>query len=146
MILRLTASLAVSFAALLAAAPACAADAPAQAVTVSTCEATGPRNAQNWLNVFGVNVSQPATPAMLMIDFQNASNKPIATVEFGYVRNGRIVAMVRDTGTFAPNAAITHGYGLSDTAGEIAMGGTCVPLRVQYADGSTWMNSAMPAH
>jgi hypothetical protein len=141
--LKHTASIAGCVAALLTAAPAWA-DPMGQAVTVNGCAASPPHNAQTWLNVFGSNVHEPAMPAMLMIDFQNASSKPISSVDFGFVQNGRVVTTVRDVGMFAPNAVIMHAYGLDYTVPNAS--GTCVPLRIQYADGSSWMNPTMPAH
>jgi hypothetical protein len=41
---------------------------------------------------------------------------------------------------------IMHAYGIADTAVPAGATPECVPLRVRYADGTTWMNPSMPAH
>ncbi len=142
---RFAASAAVLFSGLF---PAIAsAETTSQAIKVNGCVATAATHSQTWLTSFGTNVTQPGIPPVLMIDFANTSQKSISSVEFGLVENGRIVAMVRDVGTFAPNASVMHAYGIRDTGGSSsAEPASCVPLAVHYTDGTAWMNSNMPAH
>jgi hypothetical protein len=142
--LRYLASIAVFSTAFFSAVPAPAQTVP-QAVSVSGCAANGAQQQQYYINVFGANVSEPAVPSVLMIDFQNVSPKPISAVEFGLVKDGKLITTVRDVGMFAPNAVIMHAYGTNYALGD-DVNASCVPLRVQYADGTTWMSSNMPAH
>jgi hypothetical protein len=116
-------------------------------VQVHGCVASAGAPAQTFTSPFGQQVAQPSLPPMLMIDFANASSNPIATVDFGLVSNGKVVAMVRDVGMFAPNATVMHAYGIQ--ASQVPGSGsaaTCIPLSVKYADGTTWMNPNMPGH
>jgi hypothetical protein len=117
-----------------------------QIVQVHGCVASAGAAAQNFTSPFGQMVAQPSLPPMLMIDFANVSSNPIASVDFGLVSNGKVVAMVRDTGMFAPNATIMHAYGIQASQVPSGSGATCIPLRVQYANGTTWMNPDMPGH
>jgi hypothetical protein len=126
------------------AAPAMAADA-SPAVNVTGCATNGAQPQQQWTSVFGGNVYTPAVPSVLMIDFENVSSKPIKAVEFGLVKNGKVVTMVRDAGTFVPNALVMHAFG-SDIDLGTDTNATCVPLRIEYADGTAWMPPAMPDH
>jgi len=140
------ASLGVLVAVLASAAPASADTMmAAPVVKVNGCGASATMPAQVFTSVFGGPMTQAATPAMLMIDFTNASKKPISSVEFGYVENGKVRAMVKDVGSFSPESTVMHAFMLSDEsllAHAATM--TCVPLRVKYADGTTWMNPEMP--
>ncbi len=134
---------------LVAALPAAIAAAPAAAdvIRVDGCVASPARPEASYMGPFTKMILQPGLPAMALVDFVNASNAPIDTVEFGLVADGKLLAVVRDQGSFAPNARIMHAYGIADSAVPPA-GSTaeCVPLRVRYADGTTWMNPTMPAH
>jgi hypothetical protein len=140
------ASIGALVAALAVAAPASADTMASPVVKVNACGGSAASAAQNYMNVFGGSVTQAATPAMLMIDFKNVSQKPISSVEFGYVQNGKVRATVRDAGTFDPDSVVMHAFALGD-ASLVANASTmsCVPLRVKFADGSTWMNPEMPA-
>jgi hypothetical protein len=122
------------------------ADTPAQTVTVSGCMARAAVAAQNWMSPFGSQVSQPPIPAMLVVDFTNAASTPLSAVEFAVVSNGKAISMVRDSGTFAPNARIMHAFGISNSAVPMDTMLTCVPVRAKFADGTTWMNPSMPSH
>jgi len=118
-----------------------------QVIKVNGCAATAATHSQTWLTSLGSNVTQPGVPPVLMIDFANTSQKAISSIEFGLVENGRIVAMVRDVGMFAPNAIVMHAYGISDKSVPANAASTaCVPLALHYADGTMWMNSNLPAH
>lgn len=146
--------LAISGAGLLALAPPAAGAAPmagppsmAEVIHVDACGASAGHPEQSYMGPFTKMVLQPALPPMAMIDFFNASDRPISAVEFGLVADGKLVAIVRDMGSFAPKARIMHAYGIADAAVPPAKAMTeCVPLRVRYADGTTWMNPSMPAH
>jgi hypothetical protein len=133
---------------LLALAPTLGGAAPmAQIVHVDGCGASAGDPAQSFMGPFHSEITQPGLPAMAMIDFFNATNNEISSIEFGLVADGKLLAVVRDTGSFAPNARIMHAYGIDAAAVPPAGAQTeCVPLRVRYANGSTWMNPSMPAH
>jgi hypothetical protein len=145
---------AISGPALLALAPMVSGAAPmggapsmAEVVHVDACTASAGHPEASYMGPFNKMVLQPALPPMAMIDFFNASSRPISAIEFGLVADGKLLAVVRDLGSFAPNARIMHAYGIAEAAVPPAGAMTeCVPLRVRYADGTTWMNPTMPAH
>lgn len=129
------------------AAPMAGAPAMAEVVHVAACGASAGQPEASYMGPFNKMLLQPALPPMAMIDFFNASNRPISAIEFGLVAGGKLLAVVRDVGSFAPNARIMHSYGIAATAVPPPNAMTaCVPLRVRYADGTTWMNPSMPAH
>lgn len=134
---------------LVAASQAAMAAAPAagDVVRVDGCVASPARPEASYMGPFTKMILQPGLPAMALVDFVNASGASINTVEFGLVADGKLLAVVRDQGSFAPNVHIMHAYGIADSAVPPAGSTTeCVPLRVRYADGTTWMNPTMPAH
>lgn len=119
----------------------------ADVIRVDGCAASAGDAQQSFMGPFHEMISQPSLPPMAMIDFSNVSNNLITSVEFGLVANGKLLAVVRDGGSFAPNARIMHAYGIAASA--VPSAGTmaeCVPLLVRYANGTTWMNPSMPAH
>ena len=132
----------------LVAAPAStlAAQTAEQTVTVGGCMARSAVPAQNWMSPFNTPMTEPGTPAMVVVDFTNVAANPLSQVEFAVVSNGKAVTMVRDNGSFAPNARVMHGFVVADNV--IPAGGevTCVPVRAKFSDGTTWMNPTMPAH
>jgi hypothetical protein len=141
--------LATTGAGLLAFAPPASGAAPtaSEVIRVNGCVASPARPEASYMGPFNKMVLQPGLPPMAMIDFVNASNAPISSVEFGLIADGKLLAVVRDVGTFTPNASIMHAYGIAETAVPAADATTeCVPLRVRYADGTTWLNPTMPAH
>jgi hypothetical protein len=132
---------------LLAAPAAHAAGSDAGIVRVDGCAASKATSEITFVDIFGHRASQAAMPAMLMVDFANESASPITAVDFGLVKDGKLVAMVRDTGVFAPKASVMHAFGISESAvPDRVTSSSCVALRVQYADGKSWMNPNIPAH
>ncbi|HTC31589.1 MAG TPA: hypothetical protein VK702_12760 [Candidatus Acidoferrum sp.] len=114
-------------------------------VKINGCAAQHAAPAQSFTDYFGTHVVQSSTSPMLMIDFQNNSNKPIESIEFAYLQDNKVNAVVRDVGTFAPGSVIMHAFtfdGVSVFNADSAM--SCVPLRVRYADGTMWNNPAAP--
>jgi hypothetical protein len=116
-------------------------------IRVDGCAASKASAGRTFVDIFGENVSQAAMPAMLMVDYANESARPVTAVDFGLIKDGKLVAMVRDTGTIAPNARIMHAFGIDERAiPDRITASSCLPLRVQYADGTSWMNPNLPAH
>ncbi len=116
-----------------------------EVVKVNGCAAQRAASSQTFTDFFGTHITQSSTSPMLMIDFQNNSNKPIESIEFAYLQGNKVNAVVRDVGTFAPGAVIMHAFtfdGISAFNMDSAM--SCVPLRVRYADGTMWNNPAAP--
>jgi len=94
----------------------------------------------------GPTVTQLATPAMVIIRYVNTSSNPIATIDFGLVSGGKLAAMVRDIGSFAPQADVMHAFGINNSAViRTSMLSSCVPLRIRYANGDSWTNPAPPS-
>jgi hypothetical protein len=117
----------------------------------STTYATGyyPTRPYYWNNVYGRRYYQPpvtTTNPTLSIDYTNTAPKTATQVEFGLVARGTLIAEVRDAGTFSTGALIQHQFGLSHNVFPIGTGlPQCVPLKVQYADGTSWRNPHLPA-
>ncbi len=81
----------------------------------------------------------------LSIDFVNSTDKSMKTIEFGLVARGMLVAEVRDVGKFSPGVEIKHEFGLNPNVFPLGTGlPQCVPLRIHYADGTTWQNPHLP--
>jgi hypothetical protein len=118
---------------------------PAPSINVEGCAASAGSPAMHYMGIFGAAVEQPAIPPMLMIAFKAQTAKPLSSIDFGVVRNGKVVMTVRDVGTFSPDAVIMHAYGLASPP-QSNEPITCVPLMAKYTDGSSWMNPTMPAH
>lgn len=102
-----------------------------------------------WRDVYGYRFYEPpfgsASPT-LNIAYMNRTQDPIKQIDFGLVANGRLVAEVRDVGTFSPGATIQHAFGLSPNVFPLQTAlARCVPLRVTYADGRVWRNPHLPA-
>jgi hypothetical protein len=101
-----------------------------------------------WTDIYGYRYNQArlSRDALLAIDYYNRSSVPIRSIEFGLVANGRLVAEVRDVGTFSPGAEIKHEFGLNPNVFPIQTGlPRCVPLRVMFQDGTRWKNPRLPA-
>ena len=91
---------------------------------------------------------QPPTSgsANLYIDFKNATSKEMKVIEFGAEVRGVMVAEARDQGTFSPNADIKRKYGVNPNivpAPGVKL--TCLALKIEYADGSTWTDPRLPS-
>jgi hypothetical protein len=106
-----------------------------------------------WRDPYGYRYHQYAygsrtvhtTDPKLNIEFANVTAEPIREIEFGLVAKGRLIAEVRDVGTFSQGAVIKHGFALDPN---VFPTGTamhrCVPLRVTYQSGSVWTNPHLP--
>jgi hypothetical protein len=106
-----------------------------------------------WRDPWGYNYYQPAVPTTvsetgtLYLDYRNATPKVMATIDFGLIANGRLVAEVRDVGTFSPNIEIKHSFGLSPNVFPLQTGlPQCVPLHIVFKDGTKWRNPHLPRH
>ncbi len=101
-----------------------------------------------WYDVYGVRYVQPVMSgsAHLGIDYVNATQKVMSSIEFGLLARGSLVAEVRDVGTFSPGAEIKHEFGISTNVFPLGTGlPVCVPLRITFADGTKWRNPHLPA-
>jgi hypothetical protein len=98
-----------------------------------------------WDDPFGLAYYQPpaSSPSRLFIDFTNVSSKPMKTVVFGLVIIDILIAEVRDQGMFAPGAEIKRLYGIHPPATP-RVKPQCVALKIEYADGTSWMLKPMP--
>ena len=101
-----------------------------------------------WYDAYGRRFYQPSvtrTNPELAIDYTNVGNKVATTIEFGLVARGRLVAEVRDVGTFSPGAEIKHKFGLSPNVFPIGTGlPQCLPLRITFQDGTKWRSHRLP--
>jgi hypothetical protein len=119
------------------------ADEPAaRAVQVINCVASTGSPNLTFPSIEGeLQIVQPALPAMLMIAYTNRSATPINVIDFGVVKDGKVVAMVRDVGEFDTDAPIMHAFGIREDAIPVAVTpSSCIPLRIRYANGTSWMN------
>ena len=99
-----------------------------------------------WGDAYGARFYQPpvTTNPTLSIDYSNATEKVMSSIEFGLVARGQLVAEVRDVGTFSPGAEIKHRFGLSNNVFPLQTSIVqCVPLRIHFADGTKWVNPAL---
>jgi hypothetical protein len=86
-----------------------------------------------------------SSSAELAIDFVNLSPHTMKTIDFGLVANGKLVALVRDEGTFSQGAEIKHKFGISPNVFPISTGlPVCAPLHIVYQNGTTWTNPKLP--
>jgi hypothetical protein len=86
-----------------------------------------------------------SSSAELAIDFVNLSPHTMKTIDFGLVANGKLVAIVRDEGTFSQGAEIKHKFGISPNVFPISTGlPVCTPLHVVYQNGTTWTDPELP--
>ena len=77
----------------------------------------------------------------LTIGYTNLASKPISSIDFALVTQGKIVADVRDVGNFAPGAKIQHSFPLSSKIFPLGSAPVaCAPISITYADGTTWKN------
>lgn len=119
--------------------PVRASDAP---ISVSRCEANLPRSNLHWVDPWGRPYSEPGTTASISIDFTNVGTQPATAVDFGLVVSTVLVAEMRDTGTFTPGAHVSHTLGISAAALPVRKA-RCVPLRVTWADGTSWKSAEL---
>jgi hypothetical protein len=102
-----------------------------------------------WPDAYGYQYYQPppiTTNPTIEINYMNATNKTMKSIEFGLVARGALVAEVRDVGTFSPNVEIKHSFGLNPNVFPLRTGlPQCVALRITYADGTKWKNPQRPA-
>uniref|UniRef100_E6Q211 Uncharacterized protein n=1 Tax=mine drainage metagenome TaxID=410659 RepID=E6Q211_9ZZZZ len=96
-----------------------------------------------WSDNFGGMFYQPPTRTypLLSIAYVNQTHRVMKKIEFGLLARGRIVAEVRDLGTFTPGALIRHQFGLSRNVLPLGTSfSKCVPLRIAFKNGTTWKN------
>ena len=101
-----------------------------------------------WPSVYGYNYYQYPVQGhpTLSIDYSNATGVVMSDIEFGLVANGRLVAEVRDKGTFSPGAEIKHEFGLNPNVFPLQTSfSKCVPLKITFVDGTKWKNPNLPA-
>jgi hypothetical protein len=147
--------------------PASAQQAPERRIHVKTCEPTrnvtttapmyGPGFGPGyygrgfyWDDPYGYPYYQRpvavSESAQLKIDYVNVTHTVMETIDFGLIANGRLIAEVRDVGTFSPGAEIKHVFGVSPNIFPLATAlPQCVPLRITYKDQATWVNPHLPA-
>ena len=122
------------------------AGAGAEAQYVAPGPVAGQASNSSFENVYGDDYYQPlpgTSSPLMIVGFTNISGKPMTMIEFGLLSNEILAGEARDTGTFTPGAGIKAKLGISLTA--ILPGPTkCVPLRITFADGSTWRNPRLP--
>ena len=122
---------------------------PARNAQVHYAPAFYPVGPYYWNDIYGVRYYQPpfrTSDPTLNIDYSNATSSVMSRIEFGLLANGRLVAEVRDVGTFSPGAEIKHSFGLSRNVFPLRTGlPRCIPLRITFADGTVWRNPRLPA-
>ncbi len=103
-----------------------------------------------WDDAFGYPYYQPPLvvnqSGSLQIDYVNVTHQTMETIDFGLVANGKLVAEVRDVGTFSPNIEIKHQFGLNPNVFPLGTAlPQCLPLRITYKDQATWVNPHLAA-
>lgn len=100
-----------------------------------------------WRDPYAYSYYQaPISPSgTLYIDFVNATNQEIKTVDFGLIARGNLIAEVRDVGTFAPGVEIKHKFGVDPNVFPLGTAApACPPLFVEFANGTKWTNPNLP--
>jgi hypothetical protein len=101
-----------------------------------------------WGDPWGARYYSPpmtTTSPQMAVDWMNISPKVMKDVQFGLIANGILKAEARDVGTFSPNAEIKHKYGIPSSTFPLGTGlPQCVPLHIQFADGTKWRNPKLP--
>lgn len=100
-----------------------------------------------WNDPFARSYYQPpiSPSGTLYIDYKNATEHEMKTIEFGLVARGHLVEEVRDVGKFSPGVEIKHSFGISPNVFPLRTAlPACVPLRIEYADGRRWINPRLP--
>jgi hypothetical protein len=101
-----------------------------------------------WTDPYGFRFYQPpfvTTNPSMYVDFTNITNHVMTTVVWGLVANGRLVAEVRDVGTFSPGARIQRAYGISINAFPLQTAlPQCVALDVIFQNGTRHRNPNLP--
>jgi hypothetical protein len=72
------------------------------------------------------------------VSYQNSSSKPITAADFALVMHGRIDAAARDLHNLRPGDGNTAHFPLDGD--DKVYHPQCIPLRVNYADGTVWYN------
>ncbi len=96
-----------------------------------------------WSDAFGGMFYRPPirSSPLLSIAYVNQTHRTMKKIEFGLLARGRLVAEVRDLGTFSPGAMIRHQFGLSRNVFPLGTSfSRCVPLRIAFKNGATWKN------
>jgi hypothetical protein len=102
-----------------------------------------------WPSVYGPTYYQAPVEhdPTLGIHYVNVTNHVMKQIEFGLIVRGELVAEVKDVGTFSPGADIKHKFGLSPNVFPLQTSyAKCVPLKIQFEDGSHWKNPHLPAY
>lgn len=102
-----------------------------------------------WPSVYGPTYYQrqyvSANPT-LAIEYANNTDIVMKQIEFGLVVRGELLAEVKDVGTFSPGAEIKHEFGVNNNVFPLPHGiPECIPLKITFADGTTWHNPHLPA-
>jgi hypothetical protein len=79
----------------------------------------------------------------LMISYTNISHKAMHSIQFGLLSDEILAGEVQDVGTFEPGVLVKHKLGLNLSA-MIPGSSRCVPLKITFADGTTWRNPRLP--
>jgi len=104
-----------------------------------------------WRDPYGFNYYQPPVAVdqngTLYLDYVNVTPHVMGTIDFGLIAHGRLVAEVRDVGTFSPHVEIKHQFGLDPNVFPLRTAlARCVPLHIAFKDGTPpWTNPNLPA-
>jgi len=116
-------------------------------VSVEGCATSAATTTQTISSPFGGSFTQLGTGPMVMIAYSNKSTKPISSIIFGVVSNGKVVDMFRDQGNFTTGAVVMHAFGIkADLMPAAGSKVSCEPLAATFTDGSKWQAPVMPNH
>ncbi len=109
---------------------------------------SGASQVYNYYDVYGgyPNQRPSSSTANLFIDYTNTTHKVMTSVEFGLTTSGVVIAEVKDSGKFAPGAEIKHRFSMGNGVVPLTnQPPVCMPLRITWADGTTWKAPHLPA-
>jgi hypothetical protein len=113
----------------------------AAAPAIASAETTAPVAISSVQNTPALGYLNTYNPGLLTVAFQNTSNVPATDVIFELDSNGKYLDQYDDAGSFAKGVSVTHSFNNWETAIDQRV----AVAEVKFADGSVWINSAIPA-
>ena len=116
-------------------------------IRVDRCHARPGIPTMYYYDIWGRYITQPGRQAALEVTYTNVTSKVAKMVDIGLVARKYLQAEVHDVGTFSPNIAIDHEFSIPNSSYPVGIphiAQSCVILRVQFADGSKWVNPKPP--
>ena len=113
----------------------------AAAPAIASAQTTAPIAINSVQNIPALGYLNTFNPGLLSVAFQNTSDVPVTDVVFELDANGKYLDRYEDVGSFAKGVTIAHSFNNWETA----LNQRVAVAEVKFADGSVWINDAVPA-